>query len=208
MTFIEYWNNLKKCHLYGIDYIDIDCGKYIAIIPADFHMISKVDFFSHCYTKRQTPYMMFSNAFYFNPLRNDKSIKVIMVEKGVDIECINNPNCEFTFWLNQRKKDNKLYGLHNHNNKELSKYMLFKGDTPADVWKKEKGYNSFYKISKPYFDKIREAFNEHKKELLHNIFSDIYHALFVEGEGTGVLSMTAQLTYMDGFEEYCKKHKI
>ena len=64
-TFIEYWNKYKKIYKYGHDYIDVDCGRYVAIVSTSFDLISGILFMSHCYSSRLVPFCMFTNAYYF-----------------------------------------------------------------------------------------------------------------------------------------------
>ena len=52
INFIEYWNEYKKQYVFGEDYIDIDCGEFIAICPSIFKVMHDVKEFrtEHCVT--------------------------------------------------------------------------------------------------------------------------------------------------------------
>lgn len=189
-TFIEYWDKYKRQYKYGHDYIDIDCGKYVAIVPAKFELISGIQFMSHCYSSRLIPFCTFSNAYYFNPNKQlERGIKVFVFEKKVTIEELSlidksitnyaNPYIEFTFWISQYKSDH-LYGLHNHRNVMISSYQraVHTGDGDFKcICDCEEEYEYYHGSIGHFVKSIRQEFFKHKKDLLRTIYNSIYEHL-------------------------------
>lgn len=211
MTFIEYWENYKKQFQYGIDYIQVDCDDYIAIIPANFNVVHDMGFLAHCFAYSFDSFAIFVNAYYFNSKRKLKGIKVLAFKKDSTIEELQemsgtlpkNKEIEFTFWCNQKNSDKRLYGLHSHrNNGEISQYMLFE-----DVkFEPKKEYKYYHNIAKPYLNKIREEFSKHKFELLKTSFNNIRNRIINdEWCWTGP---SKSLLYIEGFDNFLKNNKI
>lgn len=207
-TFIEYWNKYKKIYKYGHDYIDVDCGRYVAIVSTSFDLISGILFMSHCYSSRLVPFCMFTNAYYFNPNKlNERGIKVFVFEKNVTIDELNSidksitnyayPYVEFTFWLSQYDS-NDLYGLHNHRNVLITSYQ--KEDKSFNcIHNCYEEYEYFHNAIKRYIGNIKNEFNKHKKELLRTAYNCIYDQLdFVEHSFT---PKTVEM-YRYGFDYY------
>ena len=209
-TFIDFWNEYKKSYKYGIDYIEVDCDDYIAIVSINFNLLKGIGFLPHCYTNRDCPFVLFTNAFYFNP-KKPHAIKIIMVGKEATIKALTSvrnrkyqyPLAEFTYWISQEPGDDRFYGLHNHNNDELTRYIDHICDTHILPYKKE-CYKYFHKKFWRYNDKIRKEFKEHKKNLLETGFNNITKIT----ECFDCFSWELQKAYKDGFANYCFKNKI
>lgn len=209
-TFIEYWDKYKRQYKYGHDYIDIDCGRHIAIVPTNFELINGILFMSHCYSSRLVPFCTFTNAYYFNPKKKaERGIKVFVLEKNVTIEELNSidrsitnyayPYVEFTFWLTQ-DGSNHLYGLHNHRNVLITSYQ--KEDKSFNcVHDCKEEYEYFHNAMKRYVSNIKNEFNNHKKDLLRTAFNNICDKIeYVEHSFT---PKTIDM-YKMGFDYYWK----
>jgi len=195
--FITFWNKYKKPYKYGEDYIDISCGKYIAIISFNFPLLNGMDFLPHCFTKRDTPFTQFTHAYLISPKRETKLMKVIVVDKNIKMDELSevdksiknykNQMSEFTFWLSQKEDDNFLYGLHDHRNYGISTYIS--STSKPEIRKgAQDEYEFFLEEINQYVNKIRDKFIKNKKRLIdtamHNVAEYIVYNPFVFSKET------------------------
>lgn len=209
-TFIDFWNEYKKPYKYGVDYIEVDCNRYVAIVSINFNLLNGIEFFPHCYTSRYYPFVLFTNAFYFNP-KKPHGIKIVMVGKEATMDTLTAvrnrkyqyPLSEFTYWISQEPGDDKFYGLHNHNNDELTRYIDHICDTHI-LPNKEDCYKYFHHETWKYNGKIRKEFKKYKKSLLETGFNSV--ARLVERHNN--FSLDFEIMYKGGFEKYCLENKV
>jgi hypothetical protein len=182
MTFIEYWNEYKKQFKYGVDYIEVDCGDYVAICPSKFKVMKGLHMMCHCLTHDKNLFRQYFDGlvgftrkgFVDSVKKESDGIKVFFVSKSINLQKSWSNIEEFTGWIYPHSKyTNYLFYLHDAKNYVKSTYrphILEVKDEYADE------YKPFKAIVENNSSRIICEFNKYKEKLRLSAYKEVVNS--------------------------------
>lgn len=206
MTFIEYWNEYKKQYNFGEDYVDVDCGEFIAICPSRYCVMHNMEKFKtkHCVThskemwdyhnERSVFSLKYQKESYFGEkykefMNYDSTyldlIKVFFFRKNETNPNFTDEVCDIggygrdinTIEINQ----NEFTGWLSPNASKIIDYFHLQNNLTSTAYPGcKKYYDNAIVLIGEYIPKIVEQFNIHRERLRKKLFEDVFHKNFYE----------------------------